>query len=240
MVSNFHWRFSFSTKGFSVAKETCVEFWLVENRNRSVFLNRGIEPDEFCKSQGSAYRGACKHCAPTCTETSVFVYYNWFFFGPGWFFLCGLFSFLWFPLYSLVVFWTLWLFFPGCVFLWLLLLLWLCFLTIFRLAENRNRSIFLNRSIEPGEFCKSQCNAYRGACKHCAPTSMGSVVFVPSPQNNLPDKCSNLNCECFVFLVFACSSSRLPSQTNDAIWIVSVLLRYREFGCAAIAEADVQ
>ena len=37
---------------------------------------------------------------------------NCFFFGPGWFFLCGLFSFLWFPLYSLVVFWTLWLLFP--------------------------------------------------------------------------------------------------------------------------------
>ena len=57
-----------------MAKETCVEFWLVENRNRSVFLNRSIDPDEFCKSQGSAYRGACKHCAPTCTETVVFCF----------------------------------------------------------------------------------------------------------------------------------------------------------------------
>ena len=61
-----------------MAKETCVEFWLVENRNRSVFLNRGIEPDEFCKSQGSAYRGACKHCAPTCTETVVLFLSNCF------------------------------------------------------------------------------------------------------------------------------------------------------------------
>ena len=51
------------------------------------------------------------------------------------------------------------------------------FLTIFRLAENRSRSIFLNRSIEPGEFCKSQGNAYRGACKHCAPTCTETVVF---------------------------------------------------------------
>ena len=57
-----------------MAKETCVEFWLVENRNRSVFLNRSIDLDEFCKSQGSAYRGACKHCAPTCTETVVFCF----------------------------------------------------------------------------------------------------------------------------------------------------------------------